>query len=180
MGQELIDSFGQDVSGLPAAIQRMYHYHAALISDIQGEPVQERNHLELAINPDESQLYDNSQIFILSTVAMLHSALGDTELAEQRLSTAERVVGHARLNGIDNAEIYYAVACLFALRGEQQRALQSLRQAYEKGWRLQWLLTRDKRLDSLRDDPAFQEIRQQISDDVTKARETVSKLQLAG
>lgn len=176
----LIDSFGQDVSSLPAAIQRMYHYHAALISDIRGEPVQERNHLELAINSDETQLYNNSQIFILSTVSLLHSALGNTELAEQRLSTAERVVGHARLNGMDDAEIYYDVACLFALRGEKQRALQSLRQAYEKGWRLHWLLNRDKRLDSLRDEPAFQEIRQQISDDVARARETVSKLQLAG
>ena len=178
--RSLPEVFGTDVSQLPKDIRRMYHYYAGLVSEIKNEPVQERDHLELAINPDETKLWDNDQVFVLSTVSMLHSALGEPELAEQRLATAERVVGHARLNGIDNGEIYYQTACLFALRGEQQQAAASLQRAYDKGWRQLWLLKRDKRLDSLRQDPAFQKIQQEMSADVAQARAAVAKLQAAG
>jgi len=175
----LREFFGADVSSLPVGIRRIYHYHAGLISEIKNDPVQERDHLEQAINPDETKLWDNDQVFVLSTVSMLDSQLGDADLAEQRLATAERVVGHARLNGVDNGEIYYQTACLFALRGEQQRAVASLQRAYEKGWRHLWLLDRDKRLDSLREDPEFLKIRERISADAAQARAAVAKLQSA-
>lgn len=174
----LLGLFGRDISTLPEGIQRTYHFHAGLISAIKNEFVKMRDHFEMALNSDESQLYDNNQVFVLSTLALLHSKLGDEELAERRLSTAERVVGLARVNGIDDGEIYYSVACLFALRGENERAIQSLQQAYEKGWRVHWLMARDGRLDSLRDDPAFQSIQQQIQNDVAAAREAVASLQL--
>lgn len=177
--QSLTELFGTDISKLPAEIQRTYHYYVGLISEIKNDPATERDELEKAINPDETKLWDNDQVFVLSTVAMLDSALGNADLAEQRLTTAERVVGHARLNGIDNGEIYYQTACLFALRGQEQQAVASLQRAYDKGWRQLWHLQRDKRLDSLRKNPAFQKIKAQMSADVAQARAAVAKLQSA-
>jgi len=107
---------------------------------------------------------------------MLYRDGGQPELAEARLQTAERTVGLARVNGIDNARIYYSAACLSAMRGEVTRSLQTLQQAYEKGFRMSWLLDRDGRLDALRDTPEFEAIRQRINEDLAQAREAVARL----
>ena len=165
--------FPEDISWIPAANQRTYHYQVGLLNLFKGDLALAREHLEQALNPDETQLYDDNQITTLTLVSMLSMALGDTDLAEQRLLTAERVVGHARVNGIENSDIYYSVACIFALRGENQRALQALQQAYNKGWRNLWLLENDGRLESIRGEPSLQTLREQLTRDLLKANEMI-------
>ena len=168
--------FSRDVSHLPAEIQRWFHYDLGMLAIVRSEWQTAREHFEQAIDPDESQLYENNQIFILTTLTLLHRGLGDPESAEQFLLTAERVVGHARVNGVDDGDIYYSVSCLLALRDQKERALQALQQAYEKGWRQHRLLAADGRLDPLRAEPAFQAIKDQISADLELARTEVQAL----
>ena len=174
-------TFGKDFSILPEAALRTYHHRKGLLEASQGNYVQALEHLEQALDPDETKRYDDNQVFILSTVSLLHRALGDPEKAEQRLQAAERVVGHARVNGIDNTEIYYSIAAIFALRGENTRAMQTLQKVYNKGWGwfYTFMLKGDGRMDSLRDDPAFIRLQQQITDDQNHARLEVQKLQAA-
>ena len=132
-----------------------------------------RDHLEQSLNPAETHLYDEDQINILTLVSLLNRGLGDADQAEQNLQMAERAVGHARVNGIEDGSLYYTVACIFALRNEKQRALQALQQAYDKGWRRLWLLKNDARLDAIRDEPAFQTLIDQLTGEVMAAYEKI-------
>jgi hypothetical protein len=102
--------------------------------------------------------------------------MGDPEAAEEALLAAERAIGHARINGVDSAEFYYGACVIFALRGDDLRALDSLQLAYERGFRLAWLLALDQRLNPLRDDPVFQRIEADIALDLDRARTEVDTL----
>ena len=115
-------------------------------------------------------------LFTITITALINRGLGEEDRAEQQLQTAERIVGHARINGIDNADIYYSLACLFAMRNESQRALASLQQAYDKGFRLLWLLDQDGRLDMIRNQKLFQDIHQKARAEVARAGQAVSSL----
>ena len=85
----------------------------------------------------------------------------------------------ARLNGIDDAGMYYDQAVLFVLRGEHQQALASFEEAYERGWRQSWFLRMDHRLDPLREHPRFIEFSQRIEDAVDRARAEIRNLKVA-
>ena len=172
------DQFGDDISGLPENFQRYYHFQMGLIYVIRGELESARDFLELAINPDENQGLDDGQVFALTMAALINQELGYTEAAEQHLDTAERLVSRARINGVDNAGIYYNQTILFALRGEKEQAVEAFRQAYERGWRESWVLKIDYRLDLLRDIPEFVEIERQIEEDVARARAEILDLKV--
>ncbi len=172
------EQFGDDINGLPELFQRYYYFQMGMLNVIKGKFTMARDNLELAINPDETQQFDDNQIFTLTMASLLNHRLGDPERAEQHLLEAERAVHRARINGIDDAGIYYTETSIFALRGEKEKALQSFKQAYEKGWRQSWLLKIDGRLDVLRDDPLFVEIERQIMDDVNRARSEVLALKV--
>jgi TolB-like protein/DNA-binding winged helix-turn-helix (wHTH) protein/Flp pilus assembly protein TadD len=171
--------FPEDISWLPDAIQRTYHQQTGFLHLVKEEWPLARDHLELALNPAETKLYDDDQVITLTFVALLHRGMGDEELAEQRLQMAERVIGHARVNGIEDAASYYQVACIFALRGDKQRALHALQEAYDKGWRQLWALDIDGRLDLLREEPAFQKFRDLLAGDVATATEEIRVLRAA-
>jgi TolB-like protein/Tfp pilus assembly protein PilF len=172
------EQFGDDISSLPERFQRFYHFQMGMIYVSRGELERARDALELAVNPDESQGLDDGQLFALTMAALINDRLGNTELAEQRLSEAERLVRRARINGVDNAGIYYDLTILFAMRGEKEQAVESFRQAYERGWRQSWVLKIDGRLALLRDDPEFVEIERQIIEDVSRARSEVLDLKV--
>lgn len=168
--------FGPDIEVLAEGYQRTYHYFMGLLSVVEDDYPGARDHFERVIDPIERQLFDRDQIFILTTASLINAELGEAEIAEKQLLTAERVVGHARVNGINNADFYYAASSLFALRGETELALQTLRQAYDKGFRQSWKLEMDGRLDNLRDESAFTAIQEQIEDDIELARLEVRSL----
>jgi len=82
-------------------------------------------------------------------------------------------LGHARVNGIDNQEFYYSVASLFALRGDTEKSIQTLQQAYDKGFRQRWLLEVDGRLAALHEKPAFVAIKERIANDIKQSAAVV-------
>jgi TolB-like protein/Tfp pilus assembly protein PilF len=174
------EQFGADVGALPERFQRFYHFQMGMIHLQRGDLAAAREAMERAINPDPLLALDDNQTFILSTAALLNERLGNNELAEQRLLEAERALHRARLNGIDDAGIYYTQTVLHALRGESEQALESFQQAYERGWRQSWVLKIDERLNPLRDDPRFIELSQRIVDEVNRARSEVRDLKVVG
>jgi hypothetical protein len=109
----------------------------------------------------------------------LQSALGNAELAELRLSGAERAVRRARINGLDDANINYTESSIHALRGNTPAALQKLQVAYDRGFRQVWLLEFDRRLDSLRHEPQFLALKEQMERDIFEARRQVESLVIA-
>jgi hypothetical protein len=88
-------------------------------------------------------------------------------------------VRRARINGVDDAFIYYTESSIHALRGRSQAALESLQIAYEKGFRNVWLIDMDLRLVSLRHEPQFVAIKQQIERDIAQARSEVETFTIA-
>lgn len=173
----LIDRlFGKNVGDLPIGFQRTYHYFMGLLSAVKMDYPKARDHFEQVVDPVVDQLFDRNQIFVLTTASLINNALGESDIAEKQLLTAERVVGHARVDGIDNAAIYYSVTSLFAMRGDKDRALQTLQQTYGKGFRQNWLLEQDGRISILREEPAFLAIRKQIAEDIEQAQQEARQL----
>lgn len=168
--------FGDDVESLPEGFQRTYHYFMGLLKGTQHDYAATRDHFERVIDPIVDQLYDRNQIFVLTTASLINRALGQTTIAENQLQQAERVVGHARVDGIANADIYFAASSILAMRGDHTRALQSLEQAYEKGFRQNWILEWDGRFDSLREESGFIALRQVLADDIEGAWLEVQKI----
>ena len=168
--------FGDDISQLQKGYQRTYHYFMGLLSDVKGDIAATRDHFELVIDPSQDQLFDRDQILILTTTSLINSQLGANDTAEEQLLTAERVVGHARVDGIDNSDIYYSAAGLFALRSDKGQALRTLQQAYDRGFRQIWKLKRDRYMDILRKEPAFAAIQTNIANEIKQARMKVRGL----
>ncbi len=174
------EQYGESIADLPDRFQRFYHFQMGMISVVKGDLVSARDSLELAINFDDSQSFDGDQLITLTMASFLNDRLGDSERAEQHLLSAERAVRRARINGVDDAGIYYTESSIFILRGEKELAIAALQEAYNRGWRQSWLLNLDSRLDPLRNEPAFLEIERQINEDVSKARAEVLALKVVG
>ena len=112
-------------------------------------------------------------------LSALHRDAGNTVLAEQRLESAARSVRRARINGVDDANIYYTESGIHSLRGELAEALESLQMAYDRGFRAAWMLEFDLRLEPLHSEPQFNAIKQQIEKDIVQARAQVESFAMA-
>ena len=111
--------------------------------------------------------------------SLVSEIVGKHEEAESRLADAERNVQRERLNGVDNSGIYYAEAVLLAMQDQSERALEKLNQAYQRGFRELWTLIFDSRLDSLREQPGFIDLKNRITDDISRALAEVRSESLA-
>ena len=150
-----------------------------MISLVAGDKDKARTLLEGAIDEDSERTWDGYQIYYVTLSSALQLDAGNTELAEQRLISAERAVRRARINGVDDADIYYTESSIHALRGESDAALNSLQVAYDRGFRRVWMLDMDLRLESLRQEPQFAAIKQQIERDIDQARLEVESFAVA-
>jgi tetratricopeptide (TPR) repeat protein len=175
----LTEQYGNSVGGLPDTLQQWYYRQKSLISLVAGDRDAAAALLEQSIVDESEQSWNGEQIFNVTLSAALQFYLGNTELAERRLASAERAVRRARINGLDNADIYYTESSIHALRGDSQAALASLQSAYERGFRGSWMLEIDLRLDSLRDEPRFVAIKERIARDIAEARTEVESLAVA-
>lgn len=164
------EQYAEGIDGLPEKFQRFYHFQTGLINLVRGDLGSARDELELSINPDDSGVFDGNQIFAISMTAWLSEKLGDSDRADTRLAQAERALKRARINGMDSADIYYTEASLFAMRGDLEKAVTSLQQAYDRGWRQGWLLELDGRLERLRNNPDYLEFERQVREDIARAR----------
>lgn len=135
--------------------------------------------IELGLGDDSDLAWDGDKIYFVTLSSALQREAGNTELAEQRLAKAERAMRRARINGADNAYIYYTESSIHALKGESQAALDALQAAYERGFRGAWMLKMDLRLESLHQEPQFIAITQQIESDLEQARSEVESFTVA-
>jgi tetratricopeptide (TPR) repeat protein len=140
-----------------------------------GESDRARIHLEDIVNNPRG--LNSEEPFYLLGVA--HEKLGELEEAAGLLQQAERKINRARLNGVDDPSIYYSEAVLLAMRSEPASAMEKLREAYNRGFREQWVMEIDGRLAPLCDDPAFIVLMQQIQDDLSQALITIRSLSVA-
>jgi dienelactone hydrolase len=58
----------------------------------------------------------------------------------------------------DNAGIHYRLACLYALKGQKKKALESLKKSVEKGFKDAAELTNNRELDALREEAEFKKL----------------------
>lgn len=169
----LTEQFGNSIDELPEPAQRYYWFQKGMVSLFADDEQTAISFFEKAFDEDADRAWDGKQVLYATILSALYHKAGNTGLAEQRLASAERAVRRARLNGLDDADIYYTESSIHAMRGEAQEALESLQTAYDRGFREAWLLEVDPRMDSLQAEPQFDAIRQQIEKDIAQARTTV-------
>ncbi|MDZ4728888.1 MAG: hypothetical protein SH820_02985 [Xanthomonadales bacterium] len=94
-----------------------------------------------------------------------------------RRTTAE--LQQARLNGVNDADIFYSEAGLKALQGQYQEAVAKLQQAYDRGFREDWMLTMDWRLAPLRGQVKFVEHKSRIGHDIERSKAEIRSTSMA-
>jgi Flp pilus assembly protein TadD len=175
--RELMAQLGD---GLPEALRRNFNFQLGMIALMRGDFPRARDLLVSAISDEENPAYNGKEINIVTMAALATEKLGDSEEAVRMLETAERKIRRARLNGVDDPDIYYSEAVLLTMRSEPAKAMEKLREAYARGYREHWVLEIDGRLAPLRDTPEFIMLMEQIRDDVSRARTEIRSLSLAG
>lgn len=175
----LQDRYGSDIDALPEQLQQFYYFQKGLVRLVAGDVDSATELFERTISDDSEQAMSESQIMFTTISSALQAAAGNTELAERRLSSAERAVRRARINGMDDANINYTESSIYALRGDAKSALDKLQVAYDRGFREAWLLDFDARLDSLRQEPQFVALKEQIEQDIVQARIQVESMVIA-
>jgi TolB-like protein/predicted Zn-dependent protease len=175
----LQEQYGESVEALPEQFRQYYYYQKSMIRLVAGDKDAALELIEQAIGDDPEQSWDGTQVYFMTLSSVLQRDAGDAELAEQRLVIAERAVRRARINGVDDAHIYYTESSIHALRGKSQAALESLQIAYDRGFRGVWMLSMDLRLESLHQEPQFVAIKQMIERDIAQARSEVESLTIA-
>ena len=173
------EQFGDSVEGLPERLQQYYYFQKSMISLVAGDRALASSLLERAISDETTQVWDGEQMFFITMSSVLQSELGNVELAESRLENAERSVRRARINGVNDAAIYYMESSIHALRGKPEAALEALQIAYERGFRGAWMLKMDIRLESLHQEPQYIAIVQKIERDLELARSKVESFAIA-
>jgi Flp pilus assembly protein TadD len=175
--RELVQQMG---AGIPASLERNFNFQLGLIALVRSDFPEARRLLTAAINDSDQAQYSSDDITAVMLASLASSKLGDDEEAQRQLAAAERRIQRGRLNGVDDSGIYYNEAVLLAMRSEPARALQKLQEAYERGFREQWVMDIDGRLEPLRGQPEFVSLMQRIRDDLEQARVEIESLSLAG
>ncbi|KAA9131284.1 tetratricopeptide repeat protein [Marinihelvus fidelis] len=170
------EMFGPEVDQLPENFQRQYHFQMGLIRMIADDMDRALAEFEQALAPDTGHLSDGDELFTLGMVAYLQQLAGNEAEANRRVEQAERWARRARINGLDGSNLYYSESILSLLRGNEEQAITSLEEAYNRGWRQAWVLDLDGRLDPLRQHAGFIALAQRIRDDVASARREVLDL----
>jgi TolB-like protein/Tfp pilus assembly protein PilF len=175
----VMEEYGPSVGDLPDELQSYYFFQKSLVNLVAGDKAAALDLLERAIDDDAEQNWNGQQVFYLTLASALQFDAGNEAVALQRLESAERAVRRARINGVDDSDIYYTESSIHALRGRSEEALGSLQSAYDRGFRGIWFLDMDLRFDSVRDEPQFLAIKEQIERDVAQARMEVASLAVA-
>ncbi len=176
MVREQMDRFGSD---LPDALRRGFNLRLGWIALMKGDYPAARRLLTGAIDDSENPAYNGEQVMAMTLAALASEVVGDNDGAAELLRNAERKIQRGRLNGVDHADIYYSEAVILTMRDETDPALAKLQEAYNRGFRQQWVLDIDTRLAPLHERPEFQMLKNQINEDVQRARAEIRALPVA-
>ncbi len=174
--RELMAEYGE---GLPEAMSRRFSIQLGMIAFVRKDYSRAYGLLNAAIGEEDDPSFKGDDIWVITMASLTSEILGKYEEAESRLKDAERKVQRARLNGVDDPDIYYTEAALFAMQDQPEQALEKLQLAYDRGFRGLWAMDIDFRFDSMRDQPGFITLKTQISDDVNHALAEVKSMSLA-
>jgi len=174
--RELMASSGELSS---ETLRRGFHLQLGLVAMAREDWKSADVQLAASFEGNETPGYNMDRIYALSLAALTADRLGDKQLAAFRLETVERELQRARINGVDDANIYYSEAAIKALRGQQQQAVASLQEAYARGFREGWKLEMDWRLDDLRDDSDFIALKTRIEQDLERSLAEIRRNSLA-
>jgi len=163
---------------IPEAVERRFDMQLGMLAMIRKDFSAAREHLVAAVSEEDNPAWGGDEIWALTLASLALEQTGDEEQAESLLTDAERIIRRARLNGVDDPNIYYAEGVLLTLRENHDAALQKLQQAYERGFREKWVLEVDGRLDPLRDRPEFLLFKDRIEDDLALALAEIRSLAL--
>lgn len=129
-----------------------------------------------AVPPEVNE--DNLQVAI--DIAPILLRMGRRDHGNRLLDMSREVIaaassGNPSAYGIQRATIS-------ALQGDTRAALDALRQAIDAGWRESWWLhlELDSSLDSIRHEPDFKSMLQEIRDDMESQRDRLEELEAAG
>ena len=138
----------QALSMRTLALRRLGQLKEAEATERRALAAMERH---VAINPGEARAW------YLGAAIWMH--LGERELA---LQWAERAIA------VDPNEVstHYNVGCMYAVAGEKDRALSNLQRAVELGFAQREWIENDSDWDSVRDDPRFARILEQLQPSV--------------
>lgn len=171
--------FARDGEELPAAALRERNYQLGILAVLRGDFPAAFDLLQAAAGDEDAGAYTKDQVSILSLAALAADRVGDEAAAASLAARAERIVRRARVNGVDDPDIYYTEAVLLARHGEIEPALEKLQAAVDRGFREQWLLEADVRLDALREEPGFAALKNRLRDDIETALTRIHSLDLA-
>ena len=173
------DLRSQSDDTLPVAQARAFNFQLGLIALVRGDYGKARELLLAAINEEDQPAYSGDEVTVVTLAALACERSGDSDTARDLLDAAERKIQRGRLNGVDDSAIYYNEAVMLAMRKQPAMALERLRLAYERGFREQWVLEIDARIEALRDQPEFVSLVDRVRDDRSQALREIRSLSLA-
>ncbi|MEJ2383982.1 MAG: hypothetical protein P8Y54_06240 [Xanthomonadales bacterium] len=174
--REQMAEYGDD---LPDALRREFNLRLGMVALNRGDFMAARKLLAGSVEEEGDAAWNTDEIATVTLASLAYERTGDEDEAARLLQRAERKIRRARLNGVDNPDIYYSEAVLFTLRNQPVDAIEKLRAAYARGFRERWFLEVDSRLDPLRDRPEFRDFRDRIGDDLAQAMVEIRSLGLA-
>ena len=174
--REMMQQMGDE---LPEYLQRRFNFQLGLIAMVRGDYHEARPLLTSAIKDEDQQAYSGDDVWVVTLAALASERVGATEEAQELLESAERIIQRGRLNGVDDSGIYYSEAVLLSMRSQPDRAMEKLLEAYDRGFREQWMLEIDGRLEPLRGQPEFTDLMDRIREDLSRARIEIDSLTVA-
>lgn len=174
--REKIDELGEAV---PDMIRRQFDSQLGFLAMIRGDFASARQYLAAALGNESDPAWSGEELKLVTLAALAYQRTGDAEMAQNLLERAERSLRRARLNGVDDQDIYYSESVLLSMKNDVPGALQKLQEAYDRGFRERWVFEIDGRLDPLRGEQEFQLVEQRINEDLTRARTEIQSLALA-
>ena len=128
---------------------RTGNYDEALSAYREHRPTLFKNPPEIAV----------TNIYTAADLALLLGRSGKPDDAKALIDAAVDWYKHSGFDGIHGSLTTIGDVQLFAVNGDEQRAMRTLREAVDAGWVTDWRWQlENKNLDSIREEPEFQEI----------------------
>ena len=93
----------------------------------------------------------------------MYSLLGDEERSAALVEESRLFLGQIRKQGIDLPFMDYHEATAAAILGQSDQAIELLERAIAGGFRSGWLLEMDPKLASIREDPGFLQLLEDLN-----------------